>query len=674
MLPEVGHFALILGLLLAILQAFLGLAGPALNRERWMAAVRPAVVMQWLMVTTALGCLIDSFVNLDFSVLYVADNANSALPVVYRIAATWGAHEGSLLLWTWILSCWTLAVAFASRQLPASFAARVLGILGIVSIGFMLFTLATSNPFARLEPAAPDGRDLNPLLQDPALAIHPPMLYFGYVGFSVAFAFACAAMIEGRLDQAWARWTRPWTTVAWSFLSVGIALGSWWAYYELGWGGYWFWDPVENASFMPWLVGTALIHSLAVTEKRGLFKSWTLLLAILAFSLSLLGTFLVRSGVLVSVHSFAADPARGLFILIFLIIMIGGALALYAWRAPLLKSNAGFELTSREAFLLFNNILLVVAAAVVFAGTLAPLISDALGLGTLSVGTQYFNPTFLLPILPLLVLCAVGMHASWKRGRISQRRAALWITVAIAGLIAAIVMLGFYSGARVLTPVGLVLGGWIVLSSLIDPIDRWRRQLTISRAIAGMTIAHIGVGVFVLAITMVESYTRERDVALAPGQSAAIGEYQYRFDGIIPIEGPNYDGLRGTVSISRDGGLVTVLHPEKRQYWVQKSTMTEAGIKMQWSRNVFAALGEDLGAGRWSVRGQVRPWVNFVWFGAFIMALGGLVATTDRRYRRALVRDADLSGSAGRSTGTEVVGALGAAASGLGPAPSGGAT
>jgi cytochrome c-type biogenesis protein CcmF len=404
MIPEIGLFASILALLMSCAQAFFGIAGPAMGRTRWYAAVPTAAVAQFALVTLALGCLIHAFVQNDFSVQYVAQNSNSALPVLYRVAAVWGAHEGSLLLWAWILAAWTLAVVMFSGGLPRHFGARVLGVLGLVSLGFYAFTLATSNPFLRLSPAAPDGRDLNPLLQDPALVAHPPMLYAGYVGFAVAFAFACAAMLEGRLDQTWARWMRPWTTVAWAFLSVGIALGSWWAYYELGWGGYWFWDPVENASFMPWLVGTALIHSLAVTEKRGLFKSWTLLLAILAFSLSLLGTFLVRSGVLVSVHSFAADPTRGLFILVFLILIVGGALTLYAWRAPLLKSEAGFELTSRESFLLFNNILLVVAAATVFAGTMAPLISDALGLGTLSVGTQYFNPTFLLPILPLLAL------------------------------------------------------------------------------------------------------------------------------------------------------------------------------------------------------------------------------------------------------------------------------
>src|SRR5689334_22003727 len=410
MIPELGQFALVLALLLSAGQAYFGLWGAHRGNPRYMAVVRPAVAGHFVLVSTAMAVLIYAFVNFDFSVMYVASNSNSALPTFYRVAALWGAHEGSLLLWGWILALWTLAVAVFSRNLPPSFASRVIGVLGIVSFCFLLFTLYTSNPFERLPPdqIPADGRDLNPVLQDPALAIHPPLLYTGYVGFAVAFAFACAAMLEGRLDQAWARWTRPWTTLAWCFLSVGIALGSWWAYYELGWGGYWFWDPVENASFMPWLVGTALIHSLAVTEKRGLFKSWTLLLAILAFSLSLLGTFLVRSGVLVSVHSFAADPTRGMFILAFFVIIVGGALALYAWRAPLLKSQAGFELGARESFLLFNNILLVIAAAVVFGGTMAPLIADALGLPTLSVGTPYFNPSFMLPILPLLALAAVG--------------------------------------------------------------------------------------------------------------------------------------------------------------------------------------------------------------------------------------------------------------------------
>jgi cytochrome c-type biogenesis protein CcmF len=634
MIAELGHFALILALLAAVMQAAFGLIGPAVDKPAWTAVVRPATSAQFVLVTISLGALVWAFVQNDFSVEYVASNSNSALPLLYRVSAVWGAHEGSLLLWAWILAGWTLAVSWRSGGLPEGFAARVLGILGLVSIGFLLFTLATSNPFARLEPAVPDGRDLNPLLQDPALAAHPPMLYAGYVGLSVAFAFACAAMIEGRLDQTWARWTRPWTTVAWAFLTVGIALGSWWAYYELGWGGYWFWDPVENASFMPWLIATALIHSLAVTEKRGLFKSWTLLLAILAFSLSLLGTFLVRSGVLVSVHSFAADPARGMFILIFLVMIIGGALTLYAWRAPLLRSEAGFEFTSRESFLLFNNILLVVAAAVIFAGTMAPLISDALGLGTLSVGRQYFDPVFLLPTLPLLALAAVGLHSGWKRGRVSDRRAAILWTLLAAVLVTLLLVLGVWEGAKILTPVGFALGVWLILSSLVDPIDRWRRKLTLTPALLGMALAHASLGVFVVSITAVETYTRERDLALAVGEAGQVGEFEYRLTGLSGVAGPNYDALRGEVVVTEGGKPVGVLYPEKRNYWVQRQVMTEAGIDMQWTRDVFVALGEDLGAGRWSVRAQVRPLINYVWFAAVLMALGGIWAACDRRYRR----------------------------------------
>ena len=634
MIAELGHFALILALLAAVMQAAFGLIGPAVDKPAWTAVVRPATSAQFVLVTISLGALVWAFVQNDFSVEYVASNSNSALPLLYRVSAVWGAHEGSLLLWAWILAGWTLAVSWRSSGLPEGFAARVLGILGLVSIGFLLFTLATSNPFARLEPAVPDGRDLNPLLQDPALAAHPPMLYAGYVGLSVAFAFACAAMIEGRLDQTWARWTRPWTTVAWAFLTVGIALGSWWAYYELGWGGYWFWDPVENASFMPWLIATALIHSLAVTEKRGLFKSWTLLLAILAFSLSLLGTFLVRSGVLVSVHSFAADPARGMFILIFLVMIIGGALTLYAWRAPLLRSEAGFEFTSRESFLLFNNILLVVAAAAIFAGTMAPLISDALGLGTLSVGRQYFDPVFLLPTLPLLALAAVGLHSGWKRGRVSERRAAILWTLLASVLATLLLVLGVWEGAKILTPVGFALGVWLILSSLVDPIDRWRRKLTLTPALLGMALAHASLGVFVVSITAVETYTRERDLALAVGEAGQVGEFEYRLTGLSGVEGPNYDALRGEVVVTEGGKPVGVLYPEKRNYWVQRQVMTEAGIDMQWTRDVFVALGEDLGAGRWSVRAQVRPLINYVWFAAVLMALGGIWAACDRRYRR----------------------------------------
>jgi cytochrome c-type biogenesis protein CcmF len=633
MIPELGQFALVLALLLAGAQAVFGLLGAHRGDPRWMAVVRPAVAGQFVLVSTAIGVLIHAFVSFDFSVLYVASNSNSALPTFYRVAALWGAHEGSLLLWAWILALWTLAVATFSRNLPPTFASRVMGVLGVVSFGFLLFTLYTSNPFARLIPAPADGHDLNPVLQDPALAIHPPLLYMGYVGFAVAYAFACAAMLEGKLDQVWARWTRPWTTLAWCFLSVGIALGSWWAYYELGWGGYWFWDPVENASFMPWLVGTALIHSLAVTEKRGLFKSWTLLLAILAFSLSLLGTFLVRSGVLVSVHSFAADPSRGMFILGFLIIMIGGALSLYAWRAPLLKSQAGFEGSAREAFILYNNIALVFAALVVFIGTLAPLVNDSLGLKSISVGPGWFSTSFPFIALSLLALVAVGIHSAWKRGRLGDNRNRLLIGFGVALVVGLAIVLGAYGPGKWLSAVGIVFGCWVILSSLFDPIDRWRRKLTLSRAVVGMTIAHIGLGVNVIAISAVESYTIERDVAVGVGESVVLGRYAYRLDKLEPVEGPNYNGWRSEVTVLRDGKPVTVLHPEKRNYWVQRTWMTEAGIHSRWNMDLFAALGEDLGAGRWSLRAQVRPLIDNVWLAAGLMALGGALAASDRRYR-----------------------------------------
>ena len=648
MLPELGHFALILALLLAGLQAFFGIAGPMLGRDRWIAAVTPAVAGQFVMIATAVGCLVASFVANDFSVLYIAENSNSALPMFYRVTAMWGAHEGSLLLWILLLAAWTVAVTIGASRLPPRFAARVLGVLGLISFGFLLFTLATSNPFLRLDPAAPDGHDLNPILQDPALAIHPPILYTGYVGFAVAFAFACAAMLEGRLDQTWARWTRPWTTAAWAFLTCGIALGSFWAYYELGWGGFWFWDPVENASFMPWLMGTALVHSLAVTDKRGLFKSWTLLLAILAFSLSMLGTFLVRSGVLVSVHSFAADPSRGIFILAFLIIMIGGALSLYAWRAPQLKSTAGFELGSRESFLLFNNVLLVIAATTVFAGTLAPLISDALKLGTVSVGPPYFNPTFMLSMLPLLALLSVGIHSNWKRGRLKDKQRTLLYALIAAAVLACGLVYGIYSHGRLLTPVGATLALWIVLASLVDPINRWRRGLSVPRAVIGMTIAHLGLATAVIALTTVQSFTTERDVALAPGASASAGGYEFRFDGVRPLEGPNYDGVGGTIVVTRQGAPVTVLTPEKRQYWVQRQAITQTSIKMHHGNNLLVALGEDLGGGRWSVRIQIRPLVSLIWLAALIMAIGGATAASDRRYRTAKVAEAPVLGATAR--------------------------
>jgi len=637
MIPELGQFALILAMLLAGLQAFFGILGPAQKSDRWMAAVTPAVSGQFVMVATSMACLVASFVANDFSVAYVAENSNSALPLFYRVAAVWGSHSGSLILWIFLLACWSLAAAFGTSRLPKPFASRVLGVLGLISFGFLLYTLATSNPFLRLDPPWPDGQDLNPILQDPGLAGHPPILYTGYVGLAVAFAFAGAAMLEGRLDRDWARWTRPWTTAAWAFLTCGIALGSWWAYYTLGWGGFWFWDPVENASFMPWLMATALIHSLAVTEKRGLFKSWTLLLAVLAFSLSLVGTFLVRSGVLVSVHSFAASPTRGTFILAFLIVMIGGALALYAWRAPLLKSEAGFELTARESFLLFNNILLVTACATVFAGTMAPLISSALGLGKLSVGPPYFNPTFLLSILPLLALLSVGIHSRWKRGNLGDRARGIILTLIVAAVIGCAIVFGLFTGGRVLSPIGVGLGVWIILSSLIDPIDRLRRHITIPRAVLGMTLAHIGLGLFVISITSVEAFTAESDVALAQGATAQLGAYEFRFEGVKPIEGPNYSGVGGTVIVTRHGAPVGVMHPEKREYWVQHTVTTASSIRMYRTSNILIALGQDLGGGRWSLRLQIRPLVSFIWLAAFIMAAGGMLAIADRRYRSARV-------------------------------------
>ena len=633
MLIEIGHFAMILALALSAAQAFFGLTGAALNRERWLAVVPSAVAGQFLFLALGTGTLVHAFVVNDFSVKYVAEHSNSALPLFYRISALWGAHEGSLLLWICVLGLWTLAVALRSEHLPRAYAGRVLGVLGVVSFGFLLFLLATSNPFERLVPAAVDGNDLNPLLQDFAMAIHPPILYTGYVGMSVSFAFACAAMLEGRTDNAWARWQRPWTIVAWAFLSCGIALGSWWAYYELGWGGWWFWDPVENASFMPWLVGTALIHSLAVTDKRGLFKSWTLLLSVGVFSLSLLGTFLVRSGVLVSVHSFASDPARGIFILSFLALMIGGALKLFAWRAPGLGSSAGFEIVSRESFLLFNNILLVVAAAVVFGGTLAPLIADTLRLGTLSVGPPYFNPSFLVPTLPLVMLVSIGIHSRWRRGALGESKRRILGALAAALLLGLAITYGIYGGTSLLTPVGAVVGFWIILSSLIDPIDRLRRRLTLPASVLGMTIAHIGLGLFVLGITFVKSNTIEMDVALARGASQQVGDYVFRYNGGENIEGPNFDGFRGHVTAFRNGQVVAELSPEKRHYFVQGSVMTEAAIGAKWNRDLLAALGEDVGNDSWSLRLQYRPMIRFIWLGAAIMALGGITTLFDRRYR-----------------------------------------
>ncbi|MDP9199322.1 MAG: heme lyase CcmF/NrfE family subunit [Pseudomonadota bacterium] len=648
MIPEIGHFALILALLLAIAQSVFGLGGAARNHAGWMAAGRSAVVGQFVFVAVAFAALVQAFVQRDFSVLYVAMNSNSELPLYFRVAAVWGGHEGSLLLWALCLAAWSLAVTAFSTSLDAPFRSRVVGILGLISIGFQLFMLTTSNPFERLVPAAADGQDLNPLLQDFALTVHPPILYLGYVGFAVAFAFACATLLEGRLDAAWARWTRPWTLAAWLFLTVGIALGSWWAYYELGWGGWWFWDPVENASFMPWLAGTALIHSLAVTEKRGLFKSWTLLLAVSAFSLSLLGTFLVRSGVLISVHAFATDPARGIFILGFLTAVVGGALLLYALRAPKMKSAAGFEATSRESFLLFNNVFLIAALGLILLGTLYPLFMDALELGKISVGPPYFEIVFLVPMLPLLALVGVGMHAAWKRGLLGSARNRLLI-IAVSALAAALIIgAAAYGEIRPLTTIGFALSLWVMATSIAIPVARLRARLPIPGAVLGMVIAHFGLGLTTLGITGVQSFKVETDVALAIGDAATVGGYDFRLTALRDVQGPNFVGVEADVVVSRAGEAIATLRPQRRQYNSGGNPMTEAGIEVGAARDLFAALGDDLGQGRWSLRLQYKPLIRYIWLGALLIALGGGLAALDRRYRRS----AEARSAAAASTAT----------------------
>ena len=634
MIPELGHFALVLGLLLATAQSVFSLGGAWRGHAGWMAAGRSAVVGQFVFVAVAFATLTAAFVQQDFSVLYVAANSHSELPVFYRVAAVWGAHEGSLLLWALCIGGWTLAVTGLSRHLDAGFRSRVIGILGLISLGFVLFMLTTSNPFERLIPAAAEGRDLNPVLQDFALAVHPPILYLGYVGFAVAFAFACATLLEGRLDAVWARWARPWTLAAWLFLTIGIALGSWWAYYELGWGGWWFWDPVENASFMPWLVGTALIHSLAVTEKRGLFKSWTLLLAVTAFSLSLLGTFLVRSGVLVSVHAFANDPARGKFILGFLAAVVGGALLLYAWRAPRLKSEAGFEATSRESFLLFNNVFLIAALGLILLGTLYPLFIQALELRDVSVGPPYFNLVFLVPMLPLLALLGIGMHAAWKRGLLASMRRRLMTCAIVAVAIAILLGVSVYGDLRPMTTVGFALALWVMATSLLIPIARLSARQPLPAAVLGMVIAHFGVGLATLGITGVEAFKVERNVGLAVGDAAEAGGYDFRMTSLEQVGGPNYIAVQAAIVVSKDGRQVATLHPQKRLYNSGGNPMSEAGIEVGAARDLFAALGDDLGHDRWSVRIQYKPLVRYIWLGAILIALGGGIAAFDRRYRQ----------------------------------------
>ncbi|MEN8167971.1 MAG: heme lyase CcmF/NrfE family subunit [Pseudomonadota bacterium] len=659
MTPEIGQFALILALCLAVVQAIFPLLGTFNGTPGWVSLARTTAWGQFSFLFIAFICLAYSFLSNDFSVAYVAQNSNTHLPALYKISAVWGGHEGSLLLWALLLSAWGLAVSIFSRNLPVEVLARVLSVMGIIAIGFLLFMLLTSNPFERLFPSPAEGRDLNPLLQDFGLAIHPPMLYMGYVGFSVAFSFAIAALLGGKLDSAWARWSRPWTTTAWVFLTIGITLGSWWAYYELGWGGWWFWDPVENASFMPWLIGTALMHTLAVSEKRGAFKSWTVLLALGAFSMSLLGTFLVRSGVLTSVHAFATDPARGVFILTFLGIVIGGSLLIYAWRAPSVMGGGRFDILSRETFLLGNNMILVVVAALILLGTLFPLIYDALNLGKISVGFPWFNRMFIAFMPFLVILMGFGPLAKWKHNdpKALLRRLRLAFIVSITlGLVFA---LPLHDKASIWVALAVALAAWVVMSLIESIRERikhkkdlkaiWRDISTQGRSYYGMVLGHLGVAVSIIGIAFVSIYDIEKDLRMSPGQSVELAGYQFLFEGVTEQPGPNYRSNTGNFRISKDGREIGELHPEKRIYFVQTKPMTEAAIDVGLTRDLYISLGEPLGGGDWALRIYYKPFVRWIWLGGILMALGGLLAISDRRYRMTAKKRSTLVGN--RQTG-----------------------
>ncbi|ODS95657.1 MAG: c-type cytochrome biogenesis protein CcmF [Lautropia sp. SCN 69-89] len=655
MIAELGQFTLALALAVSLALGILPMTGAAMGGAtgaRLMAVARPAAMTLAVLAILAFGLLAALFVGNDFSVGLVATHSNLSLPLHYRIAATWGSHEGSMLLWVLILSCWTGAVAVFSTSLPLVLRARILSTMGLVAVGFLLFLLFTSNPFDRLVPPPPDGRDLNPLLQDAGMVFHPPLLYMGYVGLSVAFAFSVAGLIGGRFDAAWARWARPWTTVAWCFLTLGIALGSFWAYYELGWGGWWFWDPVENASFMPWLVATALVHSLSVSEKRGTFRSWTVLLAIVGFSLSLLGTFLVRSGVLTSVHAFATDPARGVFILAFLAIVVGGSLLLFAWRAPAIGNGPGFAAVSRESLLLANNVLLTVAMAAVLLGTLYPLVLDTLGLGKISVGPPYFDAVFYPLMAPALFLMGIGPLARWKKTELPDLVARLRWAFAVS-VIAALLLPLAVDGFRPMTSLGLMFALWIAACVVVAVGDMLRgadgrlslRRIGVHPASAwGMHFAHLGVAVFVVGVTLVTSYESGRELRMEVGQRIELGGYDIRFVGLAPITGPNYDGTRGIFEIRRAGAgesaPIAILSPEKRVYRASGMPMTEAAIDRSLVRDVYLSMGEPLGDRAWVVRAHVKPFVNWIWLGCVLMAIGGFVAAADRRYRRRAVERA----------------------------------
>ncbi len=658
MIPELGQYALILALCMAIVQAVVPLAGTVTRTPTWMAMARPVAWGQFVFLALAFAALTNAFLVDDFSVRYVAMHGNTQLPTIYKISAVWGAHEGSLLLWVLILGAWTVAVALG-RNLPVEMLARVLSVMGMISIGFLLFLLLTSNPFERVFPVPAEGGDLNPLLQDFGLAIHPPMLYMGYVGMSVAFAFAIAALLGGKLDAAWARWSRPWTLVAWVFLTIGIVLGSWWAYYELGWGGWWFWDPVENASFMPWLAGTALIHSLAVTEKRGAFKRWTVLLALLGFSLSLLGTFLVRSGVLTSVHAFASDPARGLFILLFLMVVIGGSLILYAVRAPDIPRGGGFAALSRESLLLGNNVLLIVTTALVLLGTLAPLLYDAMGWGKISVGFPWFNAMFVTFMPLMIVLMGAGPLTRWKHHDPALLVKRLWIALAISLSGGVLTALPFLTGS-LSAGLAVALSLWLATTLFSGLRQRLKNKSGLAglprdlagrggRGYYGMWLAHIGIAIFVVGATFVTQFDIEKDVRMSPGQSIELSGYRFQFDGVQPHTGPNYRSQLGIVRVFKGEDEIAVLKPEKRTYLVQTKPMTEAGIDAGFWRDIYVSLGEPLGQGDWSLRLYYKPLVRWIWLGGLLIAAGGLLAASDPRYRNPLRRRSVEPAAAGKA-------------------------
>jgi len=630
MIPELGHAALIVALQLALLQGFFGLAGAWRDNPGWMAMARGASVGQLLCVLVGFLALAWSFVVNDFSVMNVADHSSRHLPLQYRVTATWGSHEGSFLLWTLLLSGWTVAVAWQGRPLPADLHARVMGILGLLAFFFLAYLLFTSNPFMRLHPPPANGSDLNPLLQDPGMVLHPPLLYMGYVGFSVAFAFAIAALISGRLDAAWARWARPWTLMAWTFLTLGIMIGSWWAYYELGWGGWWFWDPSENASLMPWLAGTALLHSLMATEQRNALRVWTVLLALLAFSLSLIGTFLVRSGVLSSVHAFALDPLRGLFILVFLCILIGSSLILFAKRAGSIKSAAQLHMVSRESALLTGNVLLLAALATVMLGTLYPLILDAFGGGKISVGPPYFNAVFVPMMVPVLLLLGLAPRMRWGEASLPDvLKQIRWQAVAAVAIGLALPLA--FGDWRWQAALGLALAAWVILSTVTGLLARRLASGGLPLSAWGMGTAHVGLAVGLIGMGLVSAYQSEKTVAMKAGDIAQLGAYEFMYQGAQEVPGPNYSAMRGTLELKKSGQTVGTLLPEKRIYVRSKMTMTEAAIRYGFSGDVYVAMGEPLPDGVWSMQLYLKPFVGWLWGGALLMAAGGVLAAMGAR-------------------------------------------